>query len=288
MKRVFALILTITLSLALFAGCSSKPATTPTATAPAATPTAAAAQSDWDYIKAKGEMVVGITLFAPMNYKDSSGKLVGFETEFAEAVCAELGVKAKFQEIQWKTKEIELSSKNIDCIWNGMTITDERKANMDISVPYMMNKQVFIVKSANAAKYADLKNLKGASVVAESESAGEEVVQKEAAFKEAKYTPVGSQSKVLLEVKSGTAEVGVIDYVMSIGSIGKGTDYEGLTVVPNTNFAEEQYGIAFRKNSPETTKKVNEAIQKLANNGTLAKIAEKYKLQEMILVKPKQ
>lgn len=104
------------------------------------------AESDWEYIKNKGEMIIGITLFAPMNY-EVNGELTGFETEFAEAVCAKLGVKAKFQVIDWKSKETELASKNIDCIWNGMTITDERAENMAISIPYMENKQVVVVKA---------------------------------------------------------------------------------------------------------------------------------------------
>ena len=102
--------------------------------------------SDWEYIKNKGELVIGITYFTPMNYLDENGNLVGFETEFATAVCKELGVTPKFVEINWKTKEIELNSKNIDCIWNGMTIDDDRLATMSITIPYMQNKQVMITK----------------------------------------------------------------------------------------------------------------------------------------------
>ena len=102
--------------------------------------------SDWEYIKNKGELVIGITYFAPMNYEEN-GELVGFETEFAKAVCEILGINAKFQEISWVAKETELASKNIDCIWNGMTITDERLENMSISIPYMENKQVKVVKA---------------------------------------------------------------------------------------------------------------------------------------------
>ena len=103
-------------------------------------------EGDLAYIKEKGEMVIGITLFAPMNYYDDNKELIGFETEFAKAVCEKLGVKAKFVEINWDAKEVELESKNIDCIWNGMTITEERLANMSISVPYMQNKQVMVSK----------------------------------------------------------------------------------------------------------------------------------------------
>ncbi len=103
--------------------------------------------SDYQYVMDKGELVIGITYFAPMNYLDDDGNLVGFETEFAKAVCEKLGVTAKFQEISWAAKETELAAKNIDCIWNGMTITSEREENMAISIPYMQNKQVKVVKS---------------------------------------------------------------------------------------------------------------------------------------------
>ena len=102
--------------------------------------------SDWEYIKNKGELVIGITYFAPMNYENEAGELVGFETEFAKAVCEVLGVTAKFQEINWSAKETELAAKNIDCIWNGMTITEERSEAMSITIPYMQNKQVMVIK----------------------------------------------------------------------------------------------------------------------------------------------
>ena len=102
--------------------------------------------SDWAYIQEKGKMIIGITYFAPMNYKDDSGKLIGFETEFATAVCEQLGVTPEFVVINWNTKETELAGKTIDCIWNGMTITEERQENMSISIPYMENKQVMITK----------------------------------------------------------------------------------------------------------------------------------------------
>lgn len=106
-----------------------------------------AEESDWEYIKNKGTLVVGITLFAPMNYNDENGELIGFETEFAKAVAAKLGLEVKFQVIDWNSKETELASKNIDCIWNGMTITPERAENMQVTIPYMQNKQAVVVKA---------------------------------------------------------------------------------------------------------------------------------------------
>ncbi len=107
----------------------------------------AESNSDYKYVMDKGELVIGITYFAPMNYKNDDDELVGFETEFAKAVCKKLGVKPVFQEISWAAKETELAAKNIDCIWNGMTITEERETNMSISIPYMQNKQVKVVKA---------------------------------------------------------------------------------------------------------------------------------------------
>ena len=104
-------------------------------------------ESDWEYIQNKGKLVVGITIFAPMNYHDENGELIGFETEFAKAVGEKLGLEIEFQVIEWNSKETELASKNIDCIWNGMTITEERAENMQISIPYMENKQAVVVKA---------------------------------------------------------------------------------------------------------------------------------------------
>ncbi len=241
--------------------------------------------TDWEYIKNKGELIVGITLFAPMNYKDESGELIGFETEFAKAVGEKLGVSIKFQEIDWNSKEIELNAKNIDCIWNGMTIDDDKKENMEISTPYMENKQVVVVKAENAELFKDpIMALNGAIIVAESGSAGEIVATKDELFSGVNFIPVAAQADVLMEIFSGTADAGLIDYVMSIGSIGEGTDYADLTVVESMEFSPEEYGIAFRKGSDAVTK-VNEAIAELASDGTLNEIAVKYKLQDLLLVK---
>ena len=233
------------------------------------------------------ELIVGITYFAPMNYKDADGKLIGFETEFAEAVCKELGVKAKFQEIEWEAKETELNGKTIDCIWNGMTITEERAQNMAISTPYMKNKQVLVVKAENLAQFTADADLTGKTLVAEKKSAGEDAAKTDAYLTKATYTGVDTMSKALLEVNSGTADACVIDYVTALGSIGEGTDYAGLAVVEALTFGEEeQYGIAFRKGEADAqlVKDVNAAIEKLAKDGTLYAIAEKYNLEDYLLV----
>ncbi len=243
-----------------------------------------ATASDLAYIKEKGEMIIGYTEFAPMNYKDDEGNFVGFETDFAKAVCEELGVEAKFQLISWEAKETELAAKTIDCIWNGMTITPERLEAMSISTPYMANKQVLIVKAENADKYLKPEDMDGVKVVAEVESAGEGVAKEDAFFANASYTSVADQATALMEVASGVSDACVVDYVLSIGMIGEGTDYEDLVVVDELAFADEEYGIAFRKDS-DTTAAVNEAITALVENGKLAEIAAAYKLDAQLIAK---
>lgn len=270
MKKALCLILVLLTVIASFASCEKKETV----------------DGDWKYIKDKGEMLIGITYFIPMNYYNESNELVGFETEFAKAVCEKLGVKAKFVEIDWDSKETELNAKNIDCIWNGMTIDDDRKANMQISVPYMRNKQVMVAAAENAEALKTAEGVKGKSIVAEQGSAGESLAKADEFFKDANFVAVDTQAKALMEVKSKTADAAIIDYVMSIGSIGEGTDYSDIVVVPNEGFAPEEYGIAFRKGS-NTVDKVNEAIQTLANEGKLKEIAAKYKLADLLLVQPK-
>ncbi len=286
-KKLGALIAAALLVSAFAVGCGAEDADTSAATDESEVASAAAAHGDWDTIEGNGKMVIGITYFEPMNYIDSeTNELTGFETEFAQAVCEKLGVEAEFQKIDWDSKEVELNAGTIDCIWNGMTITDERLENMDISTPYMENKQVMVVKADDVDKYQTADDMAGVSVVAEKKSAGEEVAEGDEFFADASYLGVDSQAKALLEVKSGTADVAIIDYVMTIGSLGEGSDYADLAVIENIEFAPEEYGIAFRKDSPVTLEKVNGAIQELADEGTLAEIAAKYNLESLLLVQP--
>ena len=240
--------------------------------------------SDLAYIKEKGKMVIGYTEIPLLNYNDEEGNFVGFETDFAKAVCEELGVEAEFQLISWAAKETELASKNIDCIWNGMTITPERAEAMSISTPYMANKQVLIVKAEDADKYLKAEDMDGVAVVAEQGSAGEEVITGEDFFAKANFTAVSYQTDALREVKAGTADACVIDYIAAKGAIGEGTDYEDLVIVDAVSFADEEYGIAFRKGS-DVTAEVNAIITKLVENGKLAEIGEEYKIAEQIIAK---
>ena len=279
MKKISALLLAGVMAATALAGCGGSNSTTAKGSSET--------ENDWTYIQNKGEFVIGITYFEPMNYMDENGNLTGFETEFATKVCEKMGVTPKFQKIDWDSKEVELNAKTIDCIWNGLTITDERKENMDISTPYMENKQVMVAKADLADQLTSADSLKGKTVVAEKKSAGEEVAQSDEFFTSADYVSVDSQAKALLEVKSGTADVAVIDYVMSIGTLAEGSDYSDLKVVSDKAFSPEQYGIALRKDSTETLKKLDDAIQACADDGSLEQIAAKYNLQDLLLVKAK-
>ncbi len=263
LKKLLAITLTILMAATMFVACSNGDAKT---------------ASDLEYITGKGKLAIGMTLFSPMDYYEGD-ELVGFEVDFGKAVCEKLGVEPEFIEINWDAKETELNAKNIDCIWNGMTITDERKENMSVSNPYMMNKQIVVAKAENAEKYKN--GVNGALVVAEAGSAGEELATGNDFFKDAEYTAVDSMAKALMDVSAGTSDIAIIDYVTALGSIGEGTDFENLVVVETESFGQEEYGIAFRKGS-DMTAKVNEIISELAKDGTLAKIAEKYNLNDVL------
>ena len=225
--------------------------------------------SDLAYIKDKGTMIIGITEYEPMNYYDENGKLIGFDTEFAELVCEKLGVKAEFKIINWDTKTTELKTKTIDAVWNGMTIKEDLKTSMDISDAYVLNAQVIVTKAENKDKFADAESLKNASIAVESGSAGESEASKVAT----NIVPVATQADTLLEVKSGAADCAVIDITMAKAMTGEGTDYEGL--VYTGSLSEEFYGIGFRKDA-DTCAEVNKIIDELIADGSLQKLADKY------------
>lgn len=273
MKRLTAILLALLFTIAVV-GCG-KPAA-----APAETAAAPAADSDWAYVQQKGKLIVGITEYEPMNYYDTDGTLIGFDTEFTKAVCAKLGVEPEFVVIDWDSKELELKNKNIDCIWNGLTVTEERKANMDFSTSYLRNQQVVVIRAADKDKYTAAENFDGLTVVAEGGSAGAAAIA--AGMPNAAYTEMGAQADALLEVKSGTAEAAVIDLTMAKAMTGAGTDYADLMIVDSIDMMDEEYAIGFRVGS-DITAKVNEIITALTTDGTLKTLAEKYDLTDLLI-----
>lgn len=290
-KRIAALLLAGIMSVGLCSCASSNTSSAPESSSAAesnadssaadSTDSTASEGGDWQYIADKGNFVAGITLFEPMNYYDENGELIGFETEFTKAVCEKLGVEAKFQEIEWDKKEIELNAKTIDAIWNGLTVTEERKENMGFSKSYVRNKQVVVIKADNKDKYTDEASMAGASCAAESGSAGQTAIETSPVLSQNEFVGASAQKDVLLEVKAGTVELGVLDYVMAKASIGEGTDYSDLMIVEGVELAPEEYAIGMRKGDTETIEKVNGAIDELVADGTLKALAEKYGLADV-------
>lgn len=251
------------------ASTEAEGATDSTATADSA----AAGNSDLAYIKDKGKLVIGYTVYEPMNYTDENGTFTGFDTELATAVCKELGVEPDFVEINWDTKEVELSGKSIDCIWNGLTIDDERKANMAMTDPYVQNAQVVIMKAD--ADYTDTSSLIGKTVVAEMGSAGETTIQEDENLSQAEYVAKSVQTDCLMEVKAGTADAAVLDLTLANAMTGEGTDYADLAI--KDKLSVEEYGVAFRKGS-DAAAAVNDAFKALTADGTMQTLADKYSL----------
>lgn len=179
-------------------------------------PTAAANtdSGDWAYIQSKGKLVIGITDYKPMDYRDENGNWIGFDADYARAVCAKLGVTAEFKEIDWDYKLTALEAKEIDCVWNGMTITEAIENAADCTVPYMYNTQVAVIKKANAEKYKDIASLAGVSIAAEGGSAGEKVIADNAALAGG-LKSVTAQTDALMEVASGASEAAIVDLTLA-------------------------------------------------------------------------
>ena len=276
MKRLVSAFLAGAMALSL-AACGGAASTSTAASASAsASGSAAASQtagSDLDYIKGKGKLVIGYTVYEPMNYTDADGNFTGFDTELATAVCEKLGVEPEFVEINWDTKVVELDAKSIDCIWNGLTLTDDREENMACTKPYVKNAQVVVVKEGT--DYTSTADLIGKTVVAEAGSAGETTITENADLSQADYIAKSVQTDCLMEVAAGTADAAILDLTLASAMIGEGTDYADLKMVDELNV--EEYGVAFRKGS-DVPDAVNTAFDELKADGTMQALADKYGL----------
>lgn len=257
MKKMFALVLALILALSCLTACG------------------ASSGSDLKYIQKKGTMIVGITDYEPMDFKDENGNWTGFDAELAELVCKELGVKCEFFVLaDWGKKFYELETKNIDAIWNGMTITEEVKLNTNCSDPYVINAQVLVMKADAVDQYDAVELLQGLTFAVENGSAGQDAV-KEIGIPDDQIIAVQDQAAALMEVAAGTSDACVIDITMANAMTGEGTSYANLA--PGISLTSEEYGIGFRKDS-DITAKVNEIMTKFKADGTLQALADKYSL----------
>ena len=245
--------------------------------APAADQTAA--DSDMAYVQSKGTLVVGITDFAPMDYQNESGEWIGFDADMAKAFAESLGVSVEFVEIDWDNKILELGSKSIDCVWNGMTLTDEVTSAMACSNAYCNNSQVVIVPADKAADYADVEACKALSFAVEAGSAGMAEVEKLGAS----FTEVKDQATALMEVAAGTSDAAVIDSLMAGAMVGEGTSYDSLTYTVSLNAEEgEQYGVGFRQGS-DLADALNDFFAAAYADGSMQACAETYGIQAALI-----
>lgn len=227
--------------------------------------------SDVDYIKEKGTLVVGITEFEPMDYKDESGEWIGFDADMAKLVADELGVEAEFVVIDWDTKIMELDSKNIDVVWNGMTLTPEVTSAMECTNAYCNNAQVVVVPEDK--KDADLADL---TFAVEAGSAGEAAAND----KQFQMNSVASQADALMETASGTSDAAIIDLLMAGAMIGEGTSYTNL--IHTEELTTEEYGVGCRKGS-DLAEYINGIFVKTYEDGRMMEIAETYGVQEAVV-----
>ena len=269
MKKILILMLTLVMALSLTACGGSKDGKE-------ASGKPSAEESDTAYVKDKGTLVVGITDFEPMDYKDENGEWIGFDADMAKAFAESLGVKAEFVEIDWDNKIMELDGKTIDCVWNGMTLTDEVTSSMSCSNAYCNNAQIVIVPKDKADKYQDTDSLSDLTFAVEAGSAGEEQVK----ALDLNYTAVKAQADALMEVAAGTSDAAVIDSLMAAAMVGEGTSYDNLTYTVGLN--NEEYGVGFRKGS-DLTDALNEFFSSSYKDGSMTTCAETYKVQAAVI-----
>ncbi len=230
--------------------------------------------SDFKRITEKGTLVVGVTVYDPMDYLNEDNEWVGFDAEVAQKMADEWGVKAQFVIIKWDNKVAELNSRAIDVIWNGMTADEELGQKIDFSVSYAENKQVAVVKKSKLESFDTAEKIAAAKLAVEKGSAGDTVATQ--TLNADSINRVDAQVNALVEVKAGTSDVAVIDYTMAYSVIGKG-EYSDLVIVnPDTvSFEREVFAVGLRKGS-DLTEKINALFKKYYNDGTLGALAQKY------------
>ena len=290
-KKAVSLMLTAAMALS-FAACggsassaSSASSTAGSSEAESAADSAAASEnvasfteSDVAYVQDKGTLVVGMTDFAPMDYRDDSGEWIGLDADMAKAFAEYLGVEAEFLEINWDNKLMELDTKGVDAIWNGMTITDEVTSGASVSEPYCNNGQVVVLPAGKAAGYQDVDSLSGLNFAVENGSAGAGQLDALGIAYVAKTT----QADALMEVASGASDACVIDLLMAGAMIGEGTSYPDLTYTVQLN--SEEYGVGFRKGS-DLVDAFNTFWQEAYDDGTVMEVATTYGVQESVIEK---
>ncbi len=230
----------------------------------------------------KGELVLGLDpAFPPMGFTDEDQELVGFDIDVAKEVAERLEVELVLQPIDWTTKEQELDTKNIDCIWNGFTLTDERAEKHQCSVPYMQNTQVVVVLSDSDIESLD--DLEGKQVTIQAGSTAEDAINDNPDFLEMIGDPITVNDNVqaMLELKQSASDAVVMDRVVAMYYMKKNA---GEFKVLDEYLADEEYVIGFRKGEYALCEKVEEILSEMAADGTLAEISEAWFGEDITMI----
>lgn len=288
MKKLLSLLVTAALVLSS-AGCSASPAASPQASSAAAPSGAAgsdaapnaAPDGSWDKVQSAGKLVLGLDkAFPPMGYVDTqTGELVGFDIDLAKEACKRLGIELQLQPIEWDNKTAEMNNGNVDCLWNGFSKTPERDREFALSIPYMKNHQIVLVKSGSS--YKGLGDLAGRIVGVQADSSAETALNDNPDFKNSlgSVVKIDDYSKAVLEIQNGTIDAIAIDEIVARYYLTKNPgayailqDKDGA----DASLATEDYVVAFRKADSSLKEKIEGALRDMAKDGTMAGISEKW------------
>lgn len=285
-KRLIGLVM-IAVMIFSMAACGTKDNKDSGAKATKAPSTDSSTGSDnsLKYIQDRGKLILGLDdAFPPMGFRDDSNNIVGFDIDLAKAVCKKLGVELVCQPISWDAKEQELSTKNIDCIWNGFSVTPERKKNLTMSQSYMENKiALVVVKDSTIASMADMK---GKRLAVQSGSSADEALNNtdNKAFKDSLGKDNGFKDYVtaLMDLETGNSDAVLMDSVVANYMITK--QKKNFKVLPD-NLVAEEYAIGFRKGDDALCAAINKALSDLKADGTVAKISTQWFGSDITMIK---
>lgn len=271
MKRLYRkwcmLLVVTTMSVMMLAGCAQKKKDV--------TYEVKSGKTDFEDVQSKGVLVVGVTDFAPMDYRGGDS-WIGFDAELAKAFAGSIGATVKFKEIDWDKKTELLERGSIDCIWNGMTMTEELQKSISCSEPYLSNAQVVVLRKGEAKRYNTEEACQHLLLAVEAGSTAESVLKE----KKYRYTTYSTQMGALESVRKKQTDAAVIDIIMAEHYTDAGQKYSDLGFDIALN--DEKFCIGLRKDS-NLTEKVNEFLKASYADGTIHSLAEKYNIDDAVL-----
>ena len=254
--------------LAVFAGCSSS-SDTNSGTADSGT----AQDNSLQNVLDKGTLVLGLDdSFPPMGFRDENNNIVGFDIDVATEVANRMAVELKLQPIEWSTKEMELNTGSVDCLWNGLSIDDERKQAMDLSEPYMTNRMVLVV--LNDSEYTDQASLAGKTIGVQNGSTAEKILE-ESDFSKTIGNTIGFKDNVTAFMELETKGIDAIfmdEVVANYAITSQNKDFKVL----EDGLTEEEYAVGFKKGNTALKNEVQKYIDEMKADGTMTQISEKW------------